>query len=658
MSLFGSFWKKGSEKTQRPAMPGKWQVGDKIANRFEIYQILGGEGKSGMGIVYICYDHNDQGVVALKTFQEKYFIQQKARDAFTNEALTWIKLDRHKNVVKANYVLNIESHPYICLEYIAGGNLDEWISTGRLSLDLALNFAIQFCNGMEYAYNKLNLIHRDIKPVNILITQNKIVKITDFGLAKTINITTRNYSAAKSSEMKVIQTAISGSPPWMAPEQWQRGDIDIRADIYSFGIVLYQMITTRYPYSVGRKSWQDIHLTEPPSPISTKRVPGDLNNLIFRCLEKNRDNRYQNFTCLKKELSKIYYSLTSKYIDHEEGPQNLEEWELVNKGASLGELGRHEEAITCSDRVLVINPGNAMAWNNKAVDLKELGSYEEALSCCDKALEIDSEFVEAWNNRGAILSKLGKYAEEIVCYKRALNIAPRYAEIWSNMGIPLGKLGRHEEAVECYDKAVEINPQLSRVFVNKAASLISLNKYEEVLSCCENTLKVDPLSLEAWDSKGNVLSKLGRHNEAIVCYDKMLEIDPRVTAVWIDKVVTLGKLGKYIEVVLCCDKALEIIPECAEVWGNKGVAFDELNRFEEAIDCYDNALRLNPRLTEVLYNKACLLEQGGRLKKAYEIWKELFNILRDDLTEQALRDEIQQHIKGIEDLFAKCRDSF
>ena len=286
-----------------------WQINEKIENRYEIYDIKQG----GFGIVYICYDPQKKLPLALKTFQAKFLSSQKAQDEFREEALTWTHLDKHKNIVRAYYVKNIKGQPYIFLEYIAGGNLDDWLYTRQLDLPLSLNFALQFCIGMDYAYQKMGLIHRDIKPSNILITQDKTVKITDFGLAKTLEVQPEQVSVP--SDLSYDLTSTAGTPLYMAPEQFTGQTIDTRADIYSFGIVLYQMITGSYPYPKQR-SWSKMHLKEDPLPIS-QSIPAELTDLIYKCLQKNPDERYPNFSGLRQDLSNIYVDLTGNTIPEE-----------------------------------------------------------------------------------------------------------------------------------------------------------------------------------------------------------------------------------------------------------------------------------------------------------------------------------------------------
>lgn len=259
----------------------RWQIGDKIEDRYEIHDIKRG----GFGIVYLCYDHEFKEPVAIKTFQAKFFHSQKARDDFTQEALTWIKLDKHKNIVKAKYIKNIEGQPYFFLEYVAGGNLDEWLY--MLDPILAMNFAIQFCNGMEYAYEKMGLVHRDIKPGNILLTEDITIKITDFGLAKVIE--SRADKIEVPQDISYIQSSTAGTLPYMAPEQFTGKEIDTRTDIYSFGIVLYQMVANSYPYP-RKSSWKEMHLKESPLPIKPNIPPSNDKSLNYLNKLNNLNN--------------------------------------------------------------------------------------------------------------------------------------------------------------------------------------------------------------------------------------------------------------------------------------------------------------------------------------------------------------------------------
>ena len=583
-----------------------WQIGDKIENRYEIHDIKQG----GFGIVYLCYDHEFEEPVAIKTFQAKFLSSQKAIDDFTNEAITWTKLDKHKNIVKAHYVTNIEGQPYIFLEYVAGGNLDDWLYTKQLDLPLALNFALQFCTGMDYAFQKMGLIHRDIKPGNILLTSDKTVKITDFGLAKTLELEAQPEQTAVPPDLSYVQTSIAGTLPYMAPEQFKGEKIDTRSDIYGFGIVLYQMVAGTYPYP-RKNSWEKMHLIQSPLPIR-QSIPAELDALIHKCLEKDAAKRYRNFSELRQDLSKIYFDLTGEMIPEESG-KDLEAWEMSNKGIALVNLDRSEEALACYDEALDINPRLAGAWNNKGIALVNLGRSEEALACCDKALDINPQYIEAWNNKGAALHALGKPDEELACYDQALEINPRYAEAWNNKGIALGNFCRSEEELACYDEALDINSR----------------------------------NAEVWYNKGNALDNLGRSEEALACYDKALDINPRYTDAWYNKGIALLNLRRGDEALACYDKALDINPRYAEAWGNKGVALDNLGRAEEALACYDKVLNINPRDAYAWYNKGGALLNLRRGEEAILAFQKFIEFAPSQYAPDVKKiEEFIQQLKG------------
>ena len=429
-------------------MSERWKVGDSIENRYEIYQILGG----GMGVVYICYDHEDRIPFALKTFQDRYLKNQDMRDRFIREAETWVELEKHRNIVKAVGVMNIQRIPYIILEYIAnpemgGADLGRWIRHG-LEVPQVLNFAVQFCDGMDYAYKKVGMVHRDIKPGNILVTQDRVVKITDFGLVKTAfeesfgeDFLETDGEATFSEGVSFTHTKeFMGTVPYMSPEQYRNPrEVDIRSDIYAFGAVLYEMLTGRFVFeAVTSEAFVHCHLHEqPPSPGS--KVPGlseDLDAVVLHCLAKDPAERYSTFDVVGEELARIYRTLTGEEIIQVANGEALEAWEWSNKGVSLSALDRKEEAIECHDRALDIDPGYATAWSNKGVSLSDLGSHEEAIECHDRALDIDPGVSKAWFNKGASLYALGRHEAAIECYDRALALTLGLPMSGSTKGLP------------------------------------------------------------------------------------------------------------------------------------------------------------------------------------------------------------------------------
>jgi serine/threonine protein kinase len=429
-------------------MATHWKIGDRIEGRWEIHHIF----KGGMGIVYIVYDHQHRMPYAVKTFSADEVGDDSDKIAdFTEEALTWINLDVHENVTRAEFVETILGKPFLFLEFVSGGDLSRWIGTPRLTEDLpqVLRFAIQFCDGMKHAAAKGIEVHRDIKPRNCLITEDNTLKVTDFGLAKAFHtaksaLRNKQGPAEKTPDASAGRSASgtgAGTCTHMAPEQFDDVErVDVRADIYSFGVLLFQMITGKLPFPGD--TWDELkqqHQMQAP-PRLPASLPALLSELVSRCLEKNPRDRLADFNEVRRQLAEIYEQLTGARAPQPAAGAKLDAVEWSNKGASLSNLRRHEEALDCYEHALGLDPQLKEAWNNKGSVLRSMQQYREALACYDHALALDSSFALAWNNKGLTLEFLGRHADAVACYDHALDAHSQLKEAWHNKGLLLRKL--------------------------------------------------------------------------------------------------------------------------------------------------------------------------------------------------------------------------
>lgn len=562
MSLFRSLFGKKSEEPKKEIVTDKWQVGDRIANQYEIYHIKTG----GMGIVYICYDHKNKTPYVLKTFQDKYLFSEEPRKLFEREALIWIELERYPYIVHAYWVDRLESKLFIILEYIAPDNQGRNTLThylGNLSYSEILKFGIQFCFGLEYAYSKGIKVHRDIKPDNIMITHDKTVKITDFGLAKAfdeLQIKGTGFGG-EFEDLGVYKTKggkVAGTLPYMAPEQFD-GYADKRSDVYSFGIVLYQMANNGKLPFIGSsfEEFEGSHKLGRIPPISSS-----LFTLIEKAMEKRPEARYQDFGTIRKELEPLLQKETGEIFsppDH----ITLKAAELSTKGFALGNLGRYEEEIKCCDEAIWIDPRYNNAWYNKGVALGNLGRYEEAIKCYDKAIGINLKDAEAWGNKCNALLNLGRYEESIECCNKAIQINPGDEKDWSNKGSVLVNLGRYKEAVDCYNKAIQINPRLAETWHNKGVALGKLERFEEQIRCFDEAIRINPGIAGPWFGKGGALLFLSRPEEAIKCLDEAIRINPKDANYMCLKGFALYHLKRDKEALTYAEESLKIDPNIA-----------------------------------------------------------------------------------------------
>src|ERR1039458_3092551 len=498
---------KGTMKTS-------WQIGDHIEGRWEIFNILEG----GTGVVYIVYDHAFRESFAAKTFRAEIFDRSPLIAArFEREALAWVKLDIHPNIAEARMVEKIESKPFLFLEYVSGGDLAAWIGTPRLTEDLSqvMRFAIQFCDGMIHALKKGIRAHRDIKPRNCLITADGVLKVTDFGLAKLLEDDLAGDTPNSRTQNFNLSMTTMGTCTHMAPEQFKNArQVDLRADIYSFGVMLFQMVSGNLPF-IG-ENWKDLeqmHTTQRP-PLLTCSEP-ELARLIQTCLEKDPRSRFSDFKQVRERLSSIYQKVAGTLPPEAEQGAALTSIQWNNKGSSLDNLGMRRESIACYDSAIRLNPKFASAWFNKGVALFESRQPDGALTCYERAIELDPKSEKAWSNKGVTLKTMGKTAEAIACYDRALAINSRYPNAWVNKGVILRVLGKTEEALACYERALRLNPKDESGWTNKGNILYTLRRPTEALECYERALALNSSLDRTWMNRGIALNALGKNEAAL-----------------------------------------------------------------------------------------------------------------------------------------------
>ncbi|MBU3074033.1 Stk1 family PASTA domain-containing Ser/Thr kinase [Clostridium estertheticum] len=298
-------------------------IGTLLGNRYELLEKVG---EGGMAIVYKAKCHLLNRFVAVKILKEEFSNNIEFMEKFRKEALSVASLSSN-NIVNIYDVGSERDINYIVMEYIKGKTLKEIIvENGSMNTELVLDYGMQIAKALECAH-KNNIIHRDIKPHNILVTEDGTVKVTDFGIAK-----------AASSVTITNTSTVMGSAHYFSPEQAKASFVDCRTDIYSFGIVLYEMVTGRVPYdaespvSVALK-----HIREkvvPPKEINNK-VPENLNKLILKAIEKEPIKRYQTAKEMYLDLQRIHnnseYTIASNSMDNEYtrvmAPVNMADYE-------------------------------------------------------------------------------------------------------------------------------------------------------------------------------------------------------------------------------------------------------------------------------------------------------------------------------------------
>jgi len=272
-----------------PATRSARSLIERPGTRIGRYKLLRVVGEGGMGVVYLAHDTRLVRSVAIKSMPPGLMDNATARTRFTREAKLLASLN-HPNIAAIHDIVEQEALGYLILEYVPGETLAERITKGPLKLQEALTIALQIAEAMAAAHEQ-NVIHRDIKPGNIKITPDGRVKVLDFGLAKASVSEDKNVGTTVTQPGRVM-----GTPAYMSPEQARGKDADHRTDIWSFGCIMYEMLTGHLPFEgeTAADTLARIIEREPDWELLPQDTPTNIRDLLRRCLEKDPDRRLED----------------------------------------------------------------------------------------------------------------------------------------------------------------------------------------------------------------------------------------------------------------------------------------------------------------------------------------------------------------------------
>jgi serine/threonine protein kinase len=283
-------------------------VGTVFAGRYQIVEDLG---KGGMGRVYKALDNEIGERVALKILKPEIAADEQTIERFRNELKTARQIS-HKNICRMYHLGRERGTYYITMEYVSGEDLKSTVMrVGQLSVGKTISIIAQVCEGLAEAH-RLGVVHRDLKPQNIMIDKAGNAKIMDFGIARSIR--TKGITEAG---------VMIGTPEYMSPEQVDGQQADQRADIYALGIILFELLTGRVPFegetpfSVAYKQKNEV---PPEARKINPQIPEDLDRLIMKCLEKDKPKRFQNTAHRPQETAN--FQAGDGHIRPEKGPDS------------------------------------------------------------------------------------------------------------------------------------------------------------------------------------------------------------------------------------------------------------------------------------------------------------------------------------------------
>ena len=368
--------------------------GTELAGKYKIEDVVG---RGGMGIVYKAEDTKLKRQVALKFLPSELILDEEARKRFVLEAQTAAGLS-HPNICTIHEINEQDGESFIAMEYVEGQTLRDKLNTGSLEIEDILDIAIQVALGLEEAHKK-NIIHRDIKSANIMITEKGQAKIMDFGLAK-----------IKGATILTREGTTLGTVAYMSPEQARGAEVDQRTDIWSLGVVLYEMLSEELPFKGDREAsilYSVVH--EEPKPIKEikRDIPPELQQIVNKALKKKTESRYASAAEMIKDLRKYQDVLKA------------EEMGALNLRTLFRRIRRPQVAIPVICTVILIALAAVWFFDRQA---KIRWAREEILP------EIDGLVVDSWRD-STDAYRLAEQAEKFI------SDDPQLVEFFSNYSL-------------------------------------------------------------------------------------------------------------------------------------------------------------------------------------------------------------------------------
>jgi TolB-like protein/Tfp pilus assembly protein PilF/predicted Ser/Thr protein kinase len=622
------------------------------------YRIVRKIGAGGMGEVYLAKDTELDRDIALKFLPPHLCQDDECRERFKREAQAAAKLD-HPNIVTVYEVGEYSGRPFFAMQHIEGQSLKECAASKEITIEDTIELGIQLCEGLQAAHDK-GITHRDIKPSNILIDSHGRARIVDFGLASVVG---------KDQLTKTGSTL--GTIGYMSPEQVQGKEVDHRSDLFSLGVVLYELITKQNPFKRDSEAATLKAVSDDrPHPVARYRadVPDGIQTIIERSLEKQVETRCQTAADLLSNLKKLKRD-TLQFTPSVGAQPSIAVMPFTNLSADPEQEyfcdGMAEEiinALTHVEGLRVVARMSCFAFKGTQADIREIGRQlnvrtllEGSVRKAGNRLRITAQLVNVADGYHLWSERYDRDLEDVFAIQDEISLAiveklrvqvlrdgvsgltkrpavdPEAHQLYLKGRFFWEKRSREsfEKSIECFKKAIEIDPHYAQAFAGMAASFNDLPNYssfppaEAYMRAKEAALKaleLDSELAEAHTALGLILCDYEWDwSTAEKEFKRAIELNPAYETAHHWYAFLLSYHRRVDEAIAEMHKAYDLDPLSLVVNRNYGFLLYMARKYDEALTMLSKAAELDPGFTYTHFCMGLVYLRTGEYEKAIAV---------------------------------------
>jgi serine/threonine-protein kinase len=666
---------------------------------YEIVSILGA---GGMGEVYLAHDARLNRDVAIKVLPGDRSLDDAARQRFLREARAASALN-HPNIITIYESDSYNGVAFIAMEYVRGSSVAELLQECPLADAEAIAYATQIADALAKAHGA-GIVHRDLKPGNIMVTEDGLVKVLDFGLAK-LDTVVKGATAGKASGPGSAETAsllsitgtTLGTLAYMSPEQARGEPTDFRSDIFSFGVVLFEMLTRELPFT-GENLLAMLHSLHfgAPKDICYLRpdLPPALASIVGHCLQKLPEDRYQNTADIARDLrrgdasgmafaigsnatsiagprtqglsSASAQSVSSASIAQTPVPKSSRKWKresglalLVLLVAALAVPGvRHrisslwEKSQPASKTANVIVPDNPFALRTQAqtyLDRWDLAdNVDRSITLLNRAIELDKDYAPAYASLTVAYFEKNRLHADSQWVKQAAQSAARALQLNSDLadshvaaGVAAMLAGKNTQAEQEFHKAAELDPKNATPHRWLGLLFNTVGKSKQAEEELTRAVALNPEDWRAHINLGLLYYKTARYPEAAAAWEQVRKLTP-------DNYYVLNNLaGVYMmmdrdeDAAAALQRSLEIKP-AADNFSNLGTLRFSQARYIDAVPAFEKAVNLDANNYLVWGNLGDAYRWApGQRAKAGPAYQNAIRLVREEIAAHPQDPEVR-----------------